>query len=395
MVAGAWVYNRPMDRIPLLDLKLQFASIREEVDRVLHRVVESQLFILGSEVADLEKELAAYTGARHAIGCASGTDALILALRALGVRAGDEVVTTPFSFFASASCAALLGARPVFVDIERGSFNIDPSKIEEAITPRTKALLPVHLFGQCADIDAIGEIGSRRGLPIVEDACQSIGATYASRREGSTRGAGCWGAAGAFSFFPSKNLGGFGDGGLVTTGDDDLAATIRVLRVHGERERYKHQAIGWNSRLDALQAAVLRVKLPRLDAWHAARAANAERYDRSFVASGLVASEAIAIPARAGGGRHVFNQYTIRARDRDALARHMDARGIGTGIYYPIPLHLQECFVHLGYRPGDLPEAERASREVLSLPIFPELTAAQIGTVAGLLKAGLPTGSTA
>jgi len=376
-----------MDRIPLLDLKLQLASIREDVDRVLHRVVESQLFILGSEVADLEKEIAAYVGAGHAIGCASGTDALILALSALGVRAGDEVVTTPFSFFASASCAALLGARPVFVDIERGTFNIDPSKIEGAITPKTKAILPVHLFGQCADLDAIAEIGSRRGLPLVEDACQSIGATYASKRQGATRGAGCWGAAGAFSFFPSKNLGGFGDGGLVTTGDDDLAARIRVLRVHGERERYKHQAIGWNSRLDALQAAVLRVKLPHLDAWHAARAANAERYDRLFAESGLVAAEAIALPARAGTGRHVFNQYTIRARERDALARHLDARGIGTGIYYPIPLHLQECFAHLGYRPGDMPESERASREVLSLPIFPELTPPQIDRVVAEIAA--------
>ena len=376
-----------MDRIPLLDLKLQFASIREDVDRVLHRVVESQLFILGSEVADLEKEIAAYIGARHAIGCASGTDALILALRGLGLRAGDEVVTTPFSFFASASCAALLGARPVFVDIERGSFNIDPAKIEEAITPKTKAILPVHLFGQCADLDAIGEVASRRGLPVVEDACQSIGATFASKTQGATRGAGCWGAAGAFSFFPSKNLGGFGDGGLVTTGDDDLAARIRVLRVHGERERYKHQAIGWNSRLDALQAAVLRVKLPHLDAWHVARAANAERYDRLFEESGLVAAESIALPARAVEGRHVFNQYTIRARERDALARHLDSRGIGTGIYYPIPLHLQECFAHLGYRPGDMPESERASREVLSLPIFPELTPPQIDRVVAEIAA--------
>jgi len=370
-----------VERVPLLDLKLQLATIREEIDRAIRRVVESQTFILGPEVAELEREVAAYAGTRHAVGCASGTDALVLSLRALGVAAGDEVITTPFSFFASASCAALLGARPVFVDIERGSFNIDPARIEDAITPRTRAILPVHLFGRCAEMDPILEIGTRRGIPVLEDACQSIGASYASRREGATRGAGSFGAAGAFSFFPSKNLGGFGDGGIITTGDDDLAARLRMLRVHGERERYKHQVIGWNSRLDALQAAVLRVKLPHLDEWSAARRANADRYDRLLAHAGLVAGESIALPARPAGGRHVFNQYTIRARDRDALARHLDDRGIGSGIYYPIPLHLQECFTHLGYAAGSLPEAERASREVLSLPIYPELTAAQIERV--------------
>ena len=361
--------------VPLLDLKPQLATIRDEIDAVLRRVVDSQVFILGAEVAEFEREIAAYVGAKHAIGCASGTDALVLALHALGVRGGDEIVTTPFSFFASASCAALLGATPVFVDIEPGTFNIDPDKIEDAITPKSKALIPVHLFGQCADMDSILETGARRELPVVEDACQAIGATH------SGRGAGSMGAAGAFSFFPSKNLGAFGDGGVVTTGDDALAARLRMLRMHGERERYKHQEIGWNSRLDALQAAILRVKLPHLDAWSAGRVANADRYDRLFAAAGLVAKERVTLPVRAPHAGHIFNQYTIRVRRRDALGEHLKSRGVGYGIYYPIPLHLQECFARLGYEQGDFPEAERASQEVLSLPIFPELTPAQLERV--------------
>ena len=279
-------------------------------------------------------------------------------------------MTTPFSFFASASCAALLGATPVFVDIEPGTFNIDAGRIEDALTPKSKAVIPVHLFGQCADMDSILEIGARREIPVIEDACQAIGATHAGR------GAGSMGAAGAFSFFPSKNLGAFGDGGLVTTNDDALASRLRMLRVHGERERYKHQEIGWNSRLDALQAAILRVKLPHLDRWSAGRVANADRYDRLFAEAGLVAQERVTLPVRAPYAGHIFNQYTIRVKRRDALGEHLKSRGIGWGIYYPIPLHLQECFARLGYEPGDFPEAERASQEVLSLPIFPELTPA-------------------
>ncbi len=370
-----------MSPVPLLDLKPQFESIQDEIRRTVDRVIASQLFILGSEVQELERELAVFAGARHAIGCASGTDALVLSLHALGVRGGDEIVTTPFSFFASASCAALLGATPVFVDIDPATFNIDPARIEAAITPKTKVLLPVHLFGQCADMDPILEIAARRGLAVVEDACQAIGATYRSKRLGGVFGAGSMGTAGAFSFFPSKNLGAFGDGGLVTTNDDALAAKLRMLRVHGERERYKHQEIGWNSRLDALQAAILRVKLPHLEAWSAGRVRNADLYDRLFREAGLVASEKVTIPARAPGRGHIFNQYTIRVRDRDALGEHLKARGIGWGIYYPIPLHLQECFTRLGYRPGSMPEAERAAAEVLSLPIFPELAAAQVAEV--------------
>jgi len=381
MVPGGSGLQFPPMAVPLLDLKPQLASIHGDVMRAIERVVSSQLFILGSEVADLERELAAYVGAPHAVGCASGTDALILALHALSVRAGEEIVTTPFSFFASASCAALLGARPVFVDIDPDTFNIDPARIEDAIGPKTKAIVPVHLFGQCADMDPILEIAERRALAVVEDACQAIGATYDSKRLSGTRRAGAIGTIAAFSFFPSKNLGGFGDGGMMTTGDDALAAKLRMLRVHGERERYKHQEIGWNSRLDALQAAVLRVKLPHLDAWAAGRIAHAERYDRLFAASGLVAKERVRIPTRAGNAGHVFNQYTIRVRERDALAEHLKARGIGYGIYYPIPLHLQECFQRLGHSPGDFPETERAAAEVLSLPVFPELASSQIEEV--------------
>ncbi len=376
-----------MKPVPLLDLKPQFANIRDEIDLALRRVVDSQSFILGSEVVEFEKEMAAYVGAAHAVGCASGTDALVLSLSALSVRGGDEIVTTPFSFFASASCAALLGATPVFVDIEPGTFNIDVSKLEDAITPKTKAIVPVHLFGQCADMEAILEIGARRGIPVVEDACQAIGATYVGQRLGGKRGAGSMGTTGAFSFFPSKNLGALGDGGLVTTNDDALAARLRILRVHGERERYRHEAIGWNSRLDALQAAVLRVKLPHLDAWSSQRVANADRYDRLFAESGLVAKENLRVPVRAQPAGHIFNQYTIRVKRREALGEHLRSRGIGWGIYYPIPLHLQECFAQLGYEPGDMPEAERASREVLSLPIFPELEPAQIERVVAEIAA--------
>jgi dTDP-4-amino-4,6-dideoxygalactose transaminase len=370
-----------LEPVPLLDLKPQFATIRDEIDRVLRRVVDSQLFILGSEVAEFEKEIAAYVGAPHAIGCASGTDALVLSLHALGLGPGDEVITTPFTFFATASCVARHGAIPVFVDIDPATFNIDPAKIEAAITPKTKAIIPVHLFGQCADMDAILDLARARGIAVVEDACQAIGATYASKRTGKTHGAGSMGTTGAFSFFPSKNLGAFGDGGVITTGDDAIAARLRMLRVHGERERYKHQAIGWNSRLDALQAAVLRVKLPHLDAWSRGRIANADRYDRLFREAGLTDSGRVVLPVRAPWGGHIFNQYTIRVKDRDALGEHLKTRGIGWAIYYPIPLHLQECFAHLGYAAGDLPEAERAAREVLSLPIFPELAPSQIERV--------------
>ncbi len=363
--------------VPLLDLRAQLATLREEVYAAVGRVIDAQGFILGPEVESLEKEVAAFAGAAHAIGCASGTDALILSLRCLGVGKGDEVITTPYSFFATASCAVLVGARPVFVDIEPGTFNIDPAKIEAAVTPRTKAILPVHLFGQCADMDAILEIGERRGIPVVEDACQAISATYRSGRRGATQQAGAMGRFGAFSFFPSKNLGGFGDGGMITTQDADLAARARMMRVHGERERYKHAVVGYNSRLDALQAAVLRVKLPHLAAWSRARAANAARYDRLFTEAGLVAKGAVTLPVIAPHAGHIFNQYTLRVPDRDALGERLRSKGIGWAVYYPIPLHLQECFRDLGYRPGDLPVAEKAAREAISIPVYPELSPAQ------------------
>lgn len=364
-----------MEPVPLLDLKPQLAAIRDEVYRAIHDVVDAQAFILGPNVEGLEREVAAFVGARHAIGCASGTDALVLSLHALGVTAGDEVVTTPFSFFASASCASLLGARPVFADVDPRTFNLDPESLERAIGPRAKAIVAVHLFGQCADMDAILAIGRRKGIPVVEDACQSMSAAFDGKEAGSM------GTTGTFSFFPSKNLGGFGDGGMITTQDDELAARLRVLRVHGEKTRYHHRWIGWNSRLDALQAAVLRVKLPHLRSWSEGRAANAAIYDRLLAEAGLVASEKVRLPHRDPRCRHIFNQYTLRVRDRDALGEHLKSRGIGWAIYYPVPLHLQECFAGLGYAEGSMPGAEDAAREVISLPVFPELGSDRIERV--------------
>jgi len=310
-------------------------------------------------------------GSAHAVGCASGTDALILSLAALGVGPGDEVLTSPFSFFSSASCAYKVGARPSFADIDPSTVNLDPEKAEAAVGPRTRALLPVHLFGQCADMDAFRQIASRRGLPIVEDAAQALGATY------RTEAAGAMGAAGCYSFFPSKNLGGFGDGGMVVTSDADLAERLRLLRVHGGQQMYHHGWVGWNSRLDALQAAVLRVKLPHLDGWSKGRAENAARYDAWFEESGLVQSGRITLPRRAPDRGHIYNQYTLRVERRDELREHLKGAGIGHSVYYPVPLHLQECFRELGYAEGDFPEAEKACREVVSLPVYPELTREQ------------------
>jgi dTDP-4-amino-4,6-dideoxygalactose transaminase len=358
-------------KVPLLDLRAQYEGLRGETLSAVERVFESQGFVLGREVSALEDEIAAYCGARHAVGCASGSDALLLALMALGVGAGDEVVTTPYSFFATAGSIARLGARPVFVDIEPRSYNIDPEKIEAALTPRTRALMPVHLYGQCAEMDAIAGIAGRRGVPVVEDAAQAIGA----RDRG--RGAGALGEIGCFSFYPTKNLGGAGDGGMLTTGDDALAARLRSLRVHGESSKYHHKEIGFNSRLDSLQAAVLRVKLPRLDGWSDARALHAARYRELFADAGLL--EEVAPPFEREGARHIYNQFVVRIGGgrRDALVEHLRREGVGTEVYYPVPLHLQECFRYLGYREGDFPEAERAARETLALPVYPELTGEQ------------------
>jgi dTDP-4-amino-4,6-dideoxygalactose transaminase len=351
--------------VPLLDLRAQFQTIRGEVMAAVERVFESQHFILGPEVEAFEREAAEYCRIKHAIGCGSGSDALLLALTALGVGPGDEVVTASFSFFATAGSIARLGARPVFVDISPDDFNVDPNLIERAITPRAKAILPVHLFGQCAEMDAIREVADRHNLPVIEDAAQAIGAGYCERL------AGAMGAVGCFSFFPSKNLGGAGEGGLMTTDDDDLAERLRLLRVHGMRPKYYHKVVGVNSRLDALQAAVLGVKLKYLDRWSDARRRNAEHYDKLFAEAGV---EEVTTPAVRPNRRHIFNQYTIRCSRRDELMDFLKRRGVGSEIYYPAPLHLQECFAHLGYKPGDLPATERASRECLSLPIYPELT---------------------
>lgn len=347
-------------KVPLLDLKAQYAPLRDDIRRVLDEVCDSQHFILGPQVEALENEIAEYVGTEHAIGCASGTDALLLALMALGVGQGDEVITTPFTFFATGGSISRVGARPVFVDIEPDTFNISPAAIAPAVTDRTKAIMPVHLFGQCADMDAILEAAG--DIPVVEDAAQALSAEYKGKRAGGLGSLAC------FSFFPSKNLGGFGDGGMVTTGDGELADRIRRLRVHGARERYYHDEIGLNSRLDALQAAVLRVKLPHLDAWSDARAANAARHDRLFEGSSVVT------PVARPECRHVYNQYTLRVPKRDDVMAHLKANDIGCAIYYPVLLHLQQCYADLGHSEGDLPEAERAAGEVISIPVYPELT---------------------
>jgi dTDP-4-amino-4,6-dideoxygalactose transaminase len=362
-----------VDPVPLLDLKAQFAPLRDQIQRAVGEIIESQGFVLGPVVKGLEDEVARYTGARHAVGCASGTDALILALAALDVGSGDEVLTTPFTFFSTASCAYKVGARPRFADIDPATYNLDPERVEAAITPRTKVIMPVHLFGQCAAMDAFIDLGERHGLPVVEDAAQALGASYRSERSGEEHRAGAFGRLGCYSFFPTKNLGGFGDGGMVVTNDGALADKVRLLRVHGGQQMYHHQWVGWNSRLDALQAAVLRVKLPHLDAWSEGRAANAARYDRWFREGGVVDSGRVQLPRRAAESTHIFNQYTIRVERREELREHLKQRGIGHSVYYPVPLHLQECFAELGYGEGDFPEAERACREVLALPVFPEL----------------------
>lgn len=357
--------------VPLLDLKAQHASLRDELRAAIERVMESQAFVLGPEVEALETELASYSRVKYAVGCASGSDALLLALMALDVGAGDEVITTPFSFFATASAIVRLGARPRFVDIEPRTFNLDAAQIEAAITERTRAIMPVHLYGQCADADALRAVAARHGVPVVEDAAQAIGAEDRGRRAGSLGRVGC------FSFYPTKNLGGAGDGGMLTTDDDQLAERLRTLRVHGGVSEYHHREVGLNSRLDSLQAAVLRVKLPHLERWSTARRERAEVYARLFGEAGL--EGAVTPPFVKADARHIFHQYVIRvsAKSRDPLMTHLRERGVGTKVYYPVPLHLQECFRSLGYAAGDFPAAERAARETLALPMYPELTADQ------------------
>jgi UDP-2-acetamido-2-deoxy-ribo-hexuluronate aminotransferase len=362
-----------------VDLHAQVASIRSELDAAVASVLDSGAFVRGPFVRSFEEELAAHLGGRHAIGVGNGTDALQIAYMALGIGPGDEVVTSPFTFIATAEAAALLGAKPVFVDIDPQTFNLDPARLAEAITPRTRAIAPVHLYGQAADMPAIQEIASGAGIPVVEDAAQAIGA-----RVGDAP-AGYIGEIGCLSFYPSKNLGAFGDGGAVLTNDDAIASRVRTIANHGGTSKYHNEVVGVNSRLDALHAAMLSVKLRHLDAWTAARQTAADAYDRAFAGSEVV------IPHRAPGFTHVFHQYTIRvpAGVRDDLQEHLRQRGIPTMVYYPVPLHRLAVFAELGYAEGSLPETERASREVLSLPMHPHLTEEQATAVAGAVRAFL------
>ncbi len=358
--------------VPLLDLRAQHATIREDVVRAMMDVVDSQKFILGEPVERLERAVAELSHTAHAIGCANGTDALLIAMRALDIGRGDEVITTPFTFFATAGTIHNVGATPVFVDIDPETLNIDPAAIRAAITPKTRAIIPVDLFGQVAALEDVEKVAG--SIPIIEDAAQSIGAR---RRIGGTwKMAGEHATIGTFSFFPSKNLGGYGDGGMMVTQDEALATRLRRIRVHGGARQYYHDEVGYNSRLDALQAAVLLAKLPHLAQWSARRRENAAYYNRALAGVGDVRPVAID-----PNNESIYNQYTIRTGRRDALQKHLTARGIGTAIYYPLPLHLQPCFAYLGYKPGSMPESERASGEVLSLPVFPELTQTQLDEV--------------
>ena len=409
--------------VPLLDLKAQYLSIRPEIDAAIAEVCESQKFILGPQVKTCEEAIAKYCGCAHSVGVSSGTDALLVSLMAEGIGNGDEVITTAYSFLATAGCVARLGARPVFVDIDWVTYNLDPTKIEDRCTSRTRAILPVHLFGQMADMDPIVDVARRRGLVVIEDGAQAIGAEYKGSRAGSVGHYGC------FSFFPSKNLGAFGDGGMVVTNDPDRAEKLRVLRAHGSKPKYFHKLVGGNFRLDTLQAAILLAKLKHLDDWTARRQANAKRYDRLFEASGLVSSGHVHVPKvcprttpttedafrrfspdpaksvesvksvdrtsslasrdtteseksaesadETPGFHHVFNQYVIRVPRRNELQAFLKERSVGTEVYYPLPLHLQECFASLGYKPGDFPQSEEAANDSLAIPVYPELTDAQ------------------
>jgi dTDP-4-amino-4,6-dideoxygalactose transaminase len=364
-----------MMKVPFLDLKAQYQHIKEEIDQAVMEVISEQHFILGPKVEALEESIAAYSSARHGIGVASGSDALTLSLMALGVGAGDEVITTPFTFFATAGSISKVGATPVFVDIDPQTYNLDPAHIQERITPQTKAIIPVHLFGQSADMEEIKEIARSNSLRIIEDAAQAIGSDYI-RNSAPPQRVGSMGDVGCFSFYPSKNLGGFGDGGMVTTNDDELAKRLRLLRVHGAASKYYYQCIGINSRLDALQAAVLLVKFRYLEEWTDKRLKNATYYDQLF--DEIRHRElGIEIPYVQYNNRHIYNQYVIKVPKRDKLREFLSKEGIGADVYYPLPLHLQECYQELGYGEGDFPHAEQAAQETLALPIYPELTPEQ------------------
>jgi dTDP-4-amino-4,6-dideoxygalactose transaminase len=358
--------------VPLLDLRSQYATIRDEVREALNRVVESQHFILGPEVESLEREIADYSQCRFAVGVSSGTDALLASLMALNIGPGDEVITTAYSFFATAGVIARLGARPVFVDIDASTFNIDPSLIESRITSRTRAMIPVHLYGQMAEMGPILKIAEKHNIPVIEDAAQAIGSEENGRRAGSL------GAMGCLSFFPSKNLGGFGDGGMVVTNNAEHADRLVLLRNHGFRNKYHNEILGGNFRLDAIQAAVLRVKLKYLDRWTEGRQRNAALYRQEIRGAQL--------PAERHGGRHIYNQFVIRVSNRDEMIAHLKGKGIGCEVYYPAPMHLQPCFAGLGYRAGDFPVSEEAARTTLALPIYPELTPEMIHHVASAIN---------
>lgn len=362
-------------KIPSFELKRQYQLIKVEIDRAIQSVLESGQFILGENVRLLEEEIANYCGVKYAVGVASGTDALLLSLTACGIETGDEVITTPFTFFATAEVISNLNAKPVFVDIEPESFNIDVEKIEKAITKRTKAIIPVHIFGQMCDMERIKEIGEKYGLYIIEDACQSIGAIYKDKRSGSIGNTGC------FSFFPTKNLGGYGDGGIVTTNNEKLKEKLLLLRGHGSNKKYYHEILGYNSRLDELQAAILRVKLKYLDTWISRRQEIANLYtsllsDIPYVVTPIVKSDRT----------HTFHQYVIRAQNRDDLQKYLFDSGIGSTVYYPLPLHLQPAYKSLGYKKGDFPEAEKASSEVLALPMWPELKDEEVKEVVKVIR---------
>ncbi len=351
--------------VPLLDLKAQYDTLQGELEAALLRVARSQHYILGPEVEAFEREIAAYIGCKHALGLSSGTDALLMALMAIDLAPGDEVIMPPYTFFATAGAVARLGGKPVYVDIDAATYDLDPSRVAAAVTTRTRAIIPVHLYGQMAPLDEILALASANGLTVIEDAAQAIGANDGKRS------AGTGGAMGCFSFFPSKNLGAFGDAGLVTTNDDALHDKLKLLRNHGYQPKYFNKILGGNFRLDALQAGVLRVKLPHLDGWTAARQRNADRYRAWF------AEVPVVLPAAHPGGRHIYNQFVIRAPRRDALIEHLKRRDIGCEVYYPLPMHLQECFQNQGHREGDFPVSEAAAKETLALPIYPELTEAQ------------------
>jgi len=367
-------------QVPLVDLKCQYETIKSEINESIERVLSSGNYILGSNVRSLEDEIARYCGVKCAVGVASGTDALVLALDALGIGEGDEVITTPFTFFATAEAITQLRARPVFADIEEESFNMDPAKIEEKVTKKTKAIIPVHLYGQPASMGSIMEVAGRHNLHVIEDAAQAYGAEYSFSR--STKKVGSIGHLGCLSFYPTKNIGACGDGGMILTHHEKIAERLRVLRVHGASSLYVHSMVGYNSRLDELQAAALRVKLKYVDSWIEMRRQNASLYDELLSNSkGLVT-----LPHQVPNALHTFCAYTIRAQQRDRLRDYLTKKGVGTRVYYPLPLHLQEVYAHLGYKRGDLPVSEKASQEIISLPMYPELKEEQIELVVREIK---------